>query len=96
MNNALQSNSSRTTRKPFRNSQSIKISFTTDASQDDSKGHMQFIMNFYEYHLNNMKNIIVNQNEALNQQTQKIYTYADNENLFRSKINTLEGILQGM
>lgn len=63
---------------------------------EDAKNYMQLIMNFYEYHLNNMKNIIVNQNEVLSQQTQKIHQFADNENMFISKISTLEGIVQGM
>lgn len=63
--------------------------------QDELKNYMQFMMNFYEFHLSNMKNIIVNQNETLSEQAKRIYAYADNESQFRSKITTLEGILQG-
>lgn len=73
----------------------LLIAQASQMQQEEMKKYMEFIMNFYEFHLANMKNIITNQTETLNDQAKRMNEYAGLESQYMSKIIALEGKLQG-
>lgn len=54
------------------------------------------VMNFYEYHLETLKNMVVKQNETILNQKGQIETYEHDLSVYKHKVTDLEDKLRGI
>lgn len=64
--------------------------FGPDLNVMEVQNYLLFIMNFYEIHMNNLKGIIIQQNETITAQKAKIRKSDDAIEEFREKIEILQ------
>jgi len=55
----------------------VMPNFGTDVNALEVQNYLLFIMNFYEIHMNNLKAIIIQQNETISNQKQRIKVLPD-------------------
>jgi chromosome segregation ATPase len=65
-------------------------SFGPDSNVMEVQNYLLFIMNFYEIHMNNLKGIVIQQNETITAQKTKIRKSEDAIEEFRDKIEHLQ------